>query len=619
MSAQPLGGDAPQQNPLCPSCWLLLASAALPACPSCGAAAPSGGWPRMPYVFRQRYEMVAQLGRGGMGAVFKAYDRQVPDHPWVAVKVAQLKGPPAVRQMLEEAFRREGQAAGMLSQHAKYFVGFRGSDFSDPACLVLDFIEWPTLEALRKKEGMLSAVDVALLGVEILRGVRCMERRRMVHRDLKPENIFVRRAGSGFEIKISDLGIWVDSGEAYETTLFGTAQQMQVGTPPYMSPEHMRGEVLTTASDVHAVGSILWQLATGEVPYPFRPAPVQAEALRERADRMRTSPPRPPEMPVGLYRVLATALRFDAGERTFADLGTTAPAEVGVARGMEKALEDFLAGYAEKRKKALAEAMARIAASREKVEEMRSRLSRTQALMERAEGLRDELRATEARSSEPDVMLRDAERIAAALETLTSDAATMLTGFEVKTEPMPVKSELDALRGRADAAERRAADLEKKLSRSTSTRGGSGKTNAFVIAGTGTIGLVLGIVAMRLASPGTPSEVPESAGSTAPLSGPLVSLLPSANAQAAESPGNSTASAQLTALAVPQPPVPTATATASAATAIPVMTASIAPTGSASAKRAVPKCLPNGARCAGYWACCSGYCDYGQCHSADTY
>jgi len=61
--------------------------------------------------------------------------------------------------------------------------------------------------------------------------------------------------------------------------------------------------------------------------------------------------------------VLATALRFDARERTFADLGTTGPAEVGVARGMEKALEDFLAGYAEKRKKALAEAMARIVAA----------------------------------------------------------------------------------------------------------------------------------------------------------------------------------------------------------------------------------------------------------------
>jgi serine/threonine protein kinase len=136
-----------------------------------------------------------------MGAVFKARDTQAPEHPWVAIKVAQLKGSAVSRFLLEEAFRREGQAAGLLSQHGKYFVGFRASDFSVPAHLVLEFIEWPTLYELKEQVGTLPPLDVALLGVEIVRGVRCMEHRRMVHRDLKPENIFASRTEAGFAIR----------------------------------------------------------------------------------------------------------------------------------------------------------------------------------------------------------------------------------------------------------------------------------------------------------------------------------------------------------------------------------------------------------------------------------
>ena len=176
----------------------------------------------------------------------------------------------------------------MLSEHAKYFVGFRGSDFAEPAYLALEFVEWPTLKAMRQDVGTLSPIDVTSLGIEILRGVRWMERRRMVHRDLKPENIFAERTEGGFQVKIADLGVWIDSGESADTSLFGTGDSMRLaGTPSYMSPEQMRGEILTSASDLHMVASVLWELATGSVPYPMRSGSL-LDTLRERGERIRS-------------------------------------------------------------------------------------------------------------------------------------------------------------------------------------------------------------------------------------------------------------------------------------------------------------------------------------------
>jgi len=430
--------DAPadQGSWLCLTCWLVLTGPVVPACTSCGTSRPDGGWPRMPFLFRHRYELVRQLGRGGMGAVFEARDLHSPERSRVAVKVAQLKGSAATRALLEEAFRREGQAAGMLSQHEKYFVGFRGSDFSAPAHLVLDFIEWPTLDAIRRKEGTLSPADVASLGVEIARGIRCMERRRMVHRDLKPENVFARRTESGFAVKIADLGVWVDSGEGYKTSLFGATETLLAGTPAYMSPEQMRGEALTSASDVHMAGSILWELAAGVVPYPFHPSPALADALRERHERTRTPPERPPHVPEGLHRILVTALQFDPRDRFPSDGSPGRAPETGVARGMEKALEDFLAGHAAQQRDA-------VRAAREKVERARAELARVEpilaearALIERSAQLHERLRMVDAGVPPPDRVLEEAERLSAAVGSLVDDTAAILAGASGKTVPL---------------------------------------------------------------------------------------------------------------------------------------------------------------------------------------
>lgn len=324
---------------VCSTCWLVFDDGGTTACPGCGTASPPLGWPPLPFEFRERYLFVEQLGRGRQGAVFRAYDRKASDEPWVAVKVARVES-----EALKETFRREGRAAAMLSEHPQYFVGFRGSDFSHPAHLVLELVPWTTLKRMHVLEGNLHPVDVARLGVEILRGVRCMERRAMVHRDLKPENIFARRCGrESFEVKIADLGVWVDSW-ASEESLVGPRHAFAhvAGTPAYMSPEQIRGDPVTGASDVHAVASVLWQLCTGALPFPVESGVTIEERLADRLRRCHRPPPRPPGMPEPLYVVLATALRYSPEERVFLDSGALegkdVPGRVSFARGMEKAL-----------------------------------------------------------------------------------------------------------------------------------------------------------------------------------------------------------------------------------------------------------------------------------------
>ena len=358
VSTSPSG--APLQF-VCPTCWYVFNNEALPACEGCGAIAPEHGFPTMPYEFWQ-YLFVEQLGRGGMGAVFRAYDKRAPDRPWVAVKVAQLHGTDDDRVAKERAFAREVRAAAALSEYIKHFVGFRAADYNGkPAYLALDFIDWPTLKKLKAQFGTFPPSDVAKIGAAILRGIRWMERKNIVHRDLKPDNIFARRSPDGsYEAKIADLGVWVDAGTT-EDTLWNSAETAQVvGSPSYMSPEQTRGDALTSASDVHALGSILFELATGTVPFPINSSLSLLEAVRERHERMREPPARPANMPENLYGILASALCFAPAKRVFTDANVSHSPDTSIARWMEKALDKFVTDHAEQQRQALAAALDRL-------------------------------------------------------------------------------------------------------------------------------------------------------------------------------------------------------------------------------------------------------------------
>jgi len=194
----PSGNTGPQiATPLlfvCDECWWTFSDGSQLVC-ACERPRPSEGWPAMPYLFRGRYLFVELLGRGGMGAVFRAYDQASKDRPWVAVKVIR-KGTSELESTLTEMFRREVAAAQMLAQHKLFFVDVLGFDDVKPAYLALEYVPWQTLEELVASlpaiERRLPSVQVARIGVAILRGLAKMHFHRIVHRDLKPANLCVR-------------------------------------------------------------------------------------------------------------------------------------------------------------------------------------------------------------------------------------------------------------------------------------------------------------------------------------------------------------------------------------------------------------------------------------------
>lgn len=322
----PLPREPASVQLLCVRCWTTFEGWVRSTCPRCGEPRPGAGWATMPFSFRDRYLFWQVLGRGGMGAVFLAADEHQidEDKKAVAIKVVPQHSSPAARETLKRMFEREAAAAAMLAQSSS-FVRVLGHDVSvEPAYLVMEYVDWPTLRGLLRRRAdrirPLSPVKVARIGTALLRGLSTMHFHRIVHRDLKPDNVFIRRAPQGdeYEVKILDLGVWTKEALAATPAslpgLTATEEQAPVGTFSYMSPEQLAMEPVSAASDLHTVGSLLWELVTGRVPYPMRSADG-APAVTERLERMKTRPQRPDEMPQGLYEILCKALSFEPSRR----------------------------------------------------------------------------------------------------------------------------------------------------------------------------------------------------------------------------------------------------------------------------------------------------------------
>jgi serine/threonine protein kinase len=203
------------------------------------------------------YEIVAPLGAGGMGEVYRAHDERLRRD--VAIKVvtaARADDPDHVRRL-----EQEGQTLGSLNHPnilAVYDIGTR-----DGALYVVsELLEGETLrEHLAAGPIPLpAALDIA---VQIGVGLAAAHERGIVHRDLKPENIFLTRDG---RVKILDFGlakVTSNSGDG-ETVTFATAAGVVLGTAGYISPEQVRGLAADHRSDVFAFGAVLYELFSGQ-------------------------------------------------------------------------------------------------------------------------------------------------------------------------------------------------------------------------------------------------------------------------------------------------------------------------------------------------------------------
>ncbi len=206
------------------------------------------------------YEIVAPLGAGGMGEVYRARDTRLERE--VALKV--LSGAAAYHEPAQARFRQEALALSRLNhpniETVYDFGAHEGKDY-----LVLEFVPGETLSA-RIKRGVISEREAAELGAQIADALEEAHERGVLHRDLKPSNVVVTPKGRA---KVLDFGLAKLLEAASDLTQTEGLTQMgsTAGTLPYMAPEQLLGEALDARTDLYGLGVVLYEMLTGKRPF----------------------------------------------------------------------------------------------------------------------------------------------------------------------------------------------------------------------------------------------------------------------------------------------------------------------------------------------------------------
>jgi serine/threonine-protein kinase len=219
--------------------------------------------------------IVREIGRGGMGVVYEAFQEGL-DRP-VAVKALDVKL--ARSKEVVERFRREGRAYAKLRHEAIVQVHDL-VERDEGLFLVTEFVDGADLARLVSQGGALPADVVALVGARVAEALDYVHFNALLHRDVKPANVMVSREG---EVKLMDFGI-AKGEEDSDLTRAG----MLVGSPSYMAPEVLGGAEAGPSADVWALGVSLYELLTGEKPFVGR----SADALFASISRGRYRPVR---------------------------------------------------------------------------------------------------------------------------------------------------------------------------------------------------------------------------------------------------------------------------------------------------------------------------------------
>ena len=206
-----------------------------------------------------RYEVSGELGRGAMGVVYHAKDPVIGRA--VAVKTLQLseEGTGLTRAELLERFQTEARAAGHLT-HPNIVVIFDAGEEDGLFFITMELVEGKSLQNMLDAGQMFPLPRVLRIMEQICSALQFAHDRNIVHRDIKPANLMLTPEDT---LKITDFG-------TAKILQFGTVQQTAhvMGTPSYMSPEQIKGKVVDGRSDIFSLGVVLYEMVTGEKPFP---------------------------------------------------------------------------------------------------------------------------------------------------------------------------------------------------------------------------------------------------------------------------------------------------------------------------------------------------------------
>ena len=209
--------------------------------------------------FIDHYEILALIGAGGMGEVYRALDTRLNRD--VAIKVLPGFSSPEPERL--RRFEQEARAAAALN-HPNILAVYQMGIYQDAPYLVSELLEGETLRE-RLKRGALPLRKVIDYGVQIAKGLAAAHEKGIVHRDLKPENLFLTKDG---QVNILDFGLArltqaTPSAFAQAPHEVETIPGMMMGSMGYMSPEQVRGGVADHRSDIFTFTAVLYEMLTG--------------------------------------------------------------------------------------------------------------------------------------------------------------------------------------------------------------------------------------------------------------------------------------------------------------------------------------------------------------------
>ncbi len=266
------------------------------------------------------YRIHRLIGKGGMGVVYQGVHTKLDQR--VAIKV--MTSEYAREEGMRERFVQEAKLQAQLS-HPNVVNIFNYLEDESDIFLVMEFVPGRTLEQMLQAGGAISLPETLHIMDGVLSALEFMHGRGIVHRDIKPANIIITESG---QVKVTDFGIAKAVGEKGMTRT-GTA----LGTVWYMSPERIRGEPIGHASDIYALGITLYQMVTGQVPFP---SDSEYEVMRAHIEE----PPPPPtginaDIPQALSDIILKALakkpqdRFPSAE-VFRKAINTVPSDLSL-------------------------------------------------------------------------------------------------------------------------------------------------------------------------------------------------------------------------------------------------------------------------------------------------
>jgi eukaryotic-like serine/threonine-protein kinase len=243
-----------------------------------------------------RYRLEARIGSGGMSTVYRAIDETLQRQ--VAIKLMNREIASDSDQL--ERFRREARAVAQLSHPHIVGVIDYGEDL-DPAhprpYIVFEYVEGETLKERIRRTGRLPITEAVAYAIEIARALGTAHAHHIVHRDVKPQNVLIDEEGSA---KVTDFGI---ARTLDEEGL--TADGRVLGTTDYVSPEQALGRPVTGQSDLYALGIVLYEMLTGEV--PFKGENQVAVAMKHVREQIPDVQYKRPEVSAALASVVDTA------------------------------------------------------------------------------------------------------------------------------------------------------------------------------------------------------------------------------------------------------------------------------------------------------------------------